>query len=76
MQNDSSIVEQRVPFISRIPLLGWIFRDRASTKNKNEMIIYIVPHVTNGSGSSDKSDSLALTAYERLVKPFAQEDEQ
>jgi len=67
VQNDSSIVEQWVPFISRIPVLGWIFRDHNSTKAKTEMIIYIVPHVTNGSDSAEKSDRLALTAYERLV---------
>jgi len=75
-QNDSSIVEQRVPFISRIPLLGWIFRDLTSTQNKNEMIIYIVPHITNESDAEDESDRLALTAYDRIIKPLLPEDTQ
>lgn len=72
-QNDSSIVEQRLPFLSRIPLIGWAFRNRNTTNEKTEMVIYIVPHITNGSDTSYESSALANTAFERLVLPFIKE---
>ncbi len=73
-ENDASIVEQRIPFISRIPLIGWFFRSRNSTKEKTEMVIYLVPHLTNEGEPSVKDDVLLETVYERLVQPYIEEE--
>lgn len=69
-QNDESIVEQRVPFISKIPVVEWLFRISAKTNSKSEMIVYIVPHVSNGPDAKDESAQKTATAYDRLVAPF------
>ncbi len=45
VQNDSTFVEEGVPLISKIPLLGWLFKSNQKNEEKNEMIIYLVPHV-------------------------------
>ncbi len=66
-QNDSSIAEQRIPFISRIPLLGWLFRSRNTTAEKTEMVIYIVPHITNDNSAALDGPALELTALKRLI---------
>ena len=44
-QNDSTIVEQRVPLISKIPILGWFFKNRISAVENTQLLIYLVPHL-------------------------------
>lgn len=36
----------RVPILGRIPLLGALFTSKSSTKIKNELIIYVTPHLS------------------------------
>lgn len=45
VQNDSTFVEERLPFISKIPLLGKLFSGKTKNNEKTEMIIYLVPHL-------------------------------
>lgn len=45
VQNDSTFVEDRLPFISKIPLLGKLFSGKTKNNEKTEMIIYLVPHL-------------------------------
>ncbi|MCQ2592585.1 MAG: type II and III secretion system protein [Treponema sp.] len=45
VQTSSSSDTRRVPLISRIPLLGKLFRNDDSYKEKTQMVIYLVPHV-------------------------------
>ena len=49
---------RRVPFLGRIPLLGWFFRSTEKEKNRTELIVMIRPHVistpTDGEGISRK----------------------
>lgn len=37
--------EKRVPFISKIPLIGNLFKNKTKIKEQSQMIIYLVPHV-------------------------------
>lgn len=69
-QNDSTFVEDRVPFLSRIPLLGWFFRHRQTSAEKNQMVIYLIPHVDAGADAFDQEGARAASAYERLVLPY------
>jgi type II secretory pathway component GspD/PulD (secretin) len=69
-QNDSTIVEQRVPFISKIPILGWFFRNRNTTKENTQMIIYLVPHVDLSSDEYAVEGLKTASIYNRLVVPF------
>ena len=45
VQNDSTYVEERVPFLGRIPLIGKLFSGKTKSNEKTEMIIYLVPHI-------------------------------
>ncbi len=42
---DKNEVEDRVPFISRIPLMGKLFSSRTSRSVRSEVIIVITPHI-------------------------------
>lgn len=44
LQNEQSLVEERMPFVSKIPILGWFFKSYKQTKENTEMVIYLVPH--------------------------------
>jgi type II secretory pathway component GspD/PulD (secretin) len=69
VQDDSAIVTERIPFISRIPLLGWFFKARTNTKEKTEMIIYLVPHV---AADGDKKAETTEERYKRLYAAYVE----
>jgi type IV pilus assembly protein PilQ len=38
-------VENRVPALHRIPLLGWLFKSENETQSNNELLIFITPQI-------------------------------
>jgi type II secretory pathway component GspD/PulD (secretin) len=72
-QNDETIVEERVPFLSRLPLLGWLFKSRDDMREKTQMIIYLVPHVDMTSEEYTIEGLKTASIYNRFVKPFLEE---
>lgn len=71
-QNDSSIVEQRVPFVSRIPLLGWLFKSTDNTTENSQMIIYLVPHVDLANDEYTINGLKTASIYSRFVEPYVE----
>ncbi|MBR1638357.1 MAG: type II and III secretion system protein [Treponema sp.] len=45
VQDSDEISQKRTPFISKVPLLGWFFKNRERRREKSQMIIYLVPHL-------------------------------
>ncbi|MBI4685132.1 MAG: type IV pilus secretin PilQ [Nitrospirae bacterium] len=43
--------ENRVPLLSKIPLLGWLFKKETKRKDKTELLIFITPHIKTDDGS-------------------------
>ncbi len=41
IKDDTSMSETRVPLLSKIPLLGWLFRSRDTSKEKTNMMVFI-----------------------------------
>jgi len=43
--------EQRkgVPWLSKIPLLGWFFRSKTTSNNKSELLVFIKPTILDGT---------------------------
>jgi type IV pilus assembly protein PilQ len=37
--------ESGVPYLSKIPVLGWLFKKEAKTKDRNELLIFITPRI-------------------------------
>ena len=46
-QNDITESEQGTPWISKVPIIGWLFKGKDKTEENTEMIIYLVPHIDN-----------------------------
>jgi type IV pilus assembly protein PilQ len=34
-----------IPFLSRIPILGWLFKNESKRDTKNELLIFITPKI-------------------------------
>ena len=69
-QNDATIIEQRVPFVSRIPLLGWLFKSKNNTAENTQMIIYLVPHVDIANDEYAIDGLKTASIYARFVEPY------
>ncbi len=46
-QVNQSNIQDSVPGVSNIPLLGWLFKNKSRTENKRELLIFIRPHILN-----------------------------
>jgi type IV pilus assembly protein PilQ len=44
-QNDETNGEVGVPGLKDIPVLGWLFKSRTKTRNKNELLIFLTPRI-------------------------------
>ena len=51
-------VERAVPFFSKIPLIGWLFKSNLSTIKKRELLIFVTPTImtSESSGSSSQTN--------------------
>ncbi len=45
--HDTSWSESRVPFLWRIPLLGWLFKNRQIVDEKTELLIFLSPSIVS-----------------------------
>lgn len=36
---------ERLPFISNLPVVGWLFQQKSKTESKRELLIFITPHI-------------------------------
>ncbi len=43
--NSEQETEVRVPVLSRIPIIGWLFKTRSVTRLPNELLIFITPRI-------------------------------
>jgi type IV pilus assembly protein PilQ len=44
-QNDTQNSETRVPYLSKIPVIGWLFKGSTSSDQKNELLIFLTPRI-------------------------------
>jgi len=36
---------QGVPYLSRMPVLGWLFKNKSETVSKQELLIFLTPSI-------------------------------
>ena len=77
IQNADSNQVKRVPVISKIPLLGNLFKAKNKTSEASQMIIYLVPHIEGEESvtSEKKYDSLWVkNRIEKFNQKIAKEE--
>ncbi len=55
-QTEDMVNSRGVPFLSSIPLLGWLFSSRNITKIETQMMIFLTPHVYYGDDNAVSPD--------------------
>ncbi|WP_148257306.1 secretin N-terminal domain-containing protein [Treponema primitia] len=63
MKEGTNKIVKKVPVLGSIPLLGRLFRDQSDTREKTEIVIYIVPYLSRDSDSEGQDSSLRLERY-------------
>lgn len=51
-QSDSSRNETGVPWLSKVPVIGWLFKGVSNQNIKNELLIFLTPHVLSQADES------------------------
>ncbi len=46
---NESVAQSGLPWLSNIPLLGWLFKKRATIDDQNELLVFITPTIYEGS---------------------------
>jgi len=72
-QNDTTIIEQRTPLISKIPILGWLFKSKNNTAESTQMIIYLVPHLDLVNDEYTIDGLKTASIYNRFVEPYLEQ---
>jgi type IV pilus assembly protein PilQ len=49
---NTGLSNQRIPFFSDIPVLGWFFRNRKENDNRSEFLVFITPRIVNRGRTS------------------------
>ncbi len=62
IKEDTNKNTQKIPILGDIPLLGRLFRDEVESKEKTEIVIYIVPHLSR-DGDTEADSSLQMERY-------------
>ena len=70
-QTDLTQAEQGVPILSKIPLLGNLFKSKDLSKTKTEMTIYLLPHIEENP-SEEKKESWKEILDEYLLQTEAE----
>ena len=71
IREDNNEAKTGVPCIGNAPLIGWAFRQESQTQNKNNLLIFITPHILNTPG-----DIHRITEHKRQQSEHAQEIEE
>ena len=45
---NESLDENGIPFLSRIPILGWLFKHQSKVDNQSELMVFITPSIYKG----------------------------
>jgi type II secretory pathway component GspD/PulD (secretin) len=72
VKEDVNKIVRKIPLLGDIPLLGRLFRDQSDTKEKTEIVIYIVPYLSRDNETEDQDASLKFERYyHNLVRGYA-----
>ena len=47
-QSNEQTSTNPVPFFSKIPILGYLFRNKFTTNTNNELLLFITPRIIKG----------------------------
>jgi len=70
MQETDEETETRVPFLHRIPLLGWLFKYKSHSKVKTNLLVFITPHIVRDAEALSRVSDNTERKFARSEKRF------
>jgi general secretion pathway protein D len=58
----------KVPLLGDIPILGWLFKSRTTTKDKTNMVVFLTPKIIRSVTDSNKVLSKTLDERVDFIK--------
>jgi type IV pilus assembly protein PilQ len=52
MKSEESTIEQGVPWIYKVPVLGWLFKQESIERTKRELLIFVTPKIVKTAKAS------------------------
>ncbi|NOY64916.1 MAG: type II secretion system secretin GspD [Nitrospirae bacterium] len=71
IKNDNSITETKVPILSDIPILGWLFRSKDKTVEKTNMMVFITTRIIRTRGNMEEltREKQKAVGYNQQMNP-------
>lgn len=57
-QADQTETEQGTPFLRKIPVVGWLFKTKAQSSVRNELLVFITPRILNADRTLPKASAV------------------
>lgn len=74
MQEKGSESVTKVPLLGDIPILGWLFRHKSTSKQKTNLLVFITPHVVKDDGTLARLTKEKETEFAKSEKSYAKEE--
>lgn len=58
----------KVPFLGDIPVIGWLFKNEVTTKQKDHLIILITPHILRGAAERRAALSSEMRLHAERIR--------
>lgn len=68
--NTESKGETKIPILGDIPLIGFLFRGKADTERKTNLLIFLTPHVINEPADLEEVYRVKMAQREEFLKRF------
>jgi type II secretory pathway component GspD/PulD (secretin) len=69
-QTEDVVSRRGVPFLSSIPVLGWLFSSRTVSKNETQMMIFLTPHVYYGDDNAVSPDDFFGKEVNKILDKY------
>lgn len=74
MKEDDIEKIAKVPLLGDIPILGWLFKSRSSSKQKTNMLIFITPKILRSSNDADQLLGQKINERQEFIKGIGGRD--
>lgn len=69
-QTENVVNRRGIPFLSDIPILGWLFSSRTVSKNETQMMIFLTPHVYYGDDNAVSPDDYFGKEVTKILQKY------
>ena len=73
MQENMQEVENKVPLLGDIPLLGWLFKSRTKQRVKTNLMIFLTPHIIKNAADMERITTKRQQRMEETKSPLLEE---